>query len=256
MKRNGGKSGIGRAFPVVLAAAGVLAVPVAGTAAVGSLIPAVTTFDSGYVPFTPANIDPALARKVAATLGLEGLRFTPAPRARAGRARGDDGGPGRSGDRARDLGSSFARRFRSRPEGRCAVGGSAYCSRPLQSRQRARFPDVRCSPRLRRGGLDPAGTREIAIADFPRTSYRYPARRASRRASSRRLLSRISTDAGRSPRTWVRANNRSRSAVPIALSRTSRDRRRARLAGSQPLTPLTDGVADDKAVYVGTQFKF
>lgn len=68
-------------MPALLAAAGlVLSAPVAGVAAAASLIPATTGFGADYVPFTPARIDPALARRVAATLGLDGLRFTPPPR--------------------------------------------------------------------------------------------------------------------------------------------------------------------------------
>ena len=88
-RKDSGRKGGLRTVPALLAgAAMVLAAPVAGVAAVGSLIPANTEFTSGYVPFTPAKIDPALARKVAATLGLEGLRFTPAPRGVRGAASG------------------------------------------------------------------------------------------------------------------------------------------------------------------------
>src|SRR5690349_15650384 len=85
MRRDGGRTGGKRAIPAALAAASLaLTAPVAGVAAVRSLVPAGDSFGSGYVPFTPANIDPALARKVAATLGIDGLRFTPAPRTSRG----------------------------------------------------------------------------------------------------------------------------------------------------------------------------
>ena len=84
-RSDGGRKGGVRAIPALLAAAGLAsAVPIAGAAAAGGLIPPNTAFRSGYVPFTPARIDPALARRVAATLGLDGLRFTPAPRSTHG----------------------------------------------------------------------------------------------------------------------------------------------------------------------------
>lgn len=257
MKRNGGKSGIGRVIPALLAAAGVLAVPVAGTAAVGSLIPTVTTFDSGYVPFTPANIDPALARKVAATLGLEGLRFTPAPRP----ARGE-----RVVTMAVRVDQATARAIsvrRALADGAVGRKGDALAAAPLIAPARYNLGTARgfqtfgAAPSARTVTI-PAGTREIALADVG--SYMLTETSAPGKPSrfQPRIAFEESADAGRAPRTFQGAGEQSvevggayrvmKGVSVTAGVRVSQDRNR--------LTPLTDGVADDKAVYVGTQFKF
>ncbi len=247
-----------RAFPAMLAAVGMtLAVPVAGVAAVGSLIPAVKSFDSAYVPFTPANIDPALARKVAQTLGLDGLRFTPAPRA----TRGD-----RVVTMAVRVDRATARAIsvqRTLAEGGAGRMGGALAAAPLITPTRynlgtARgFQSFAASPAPKALAL-PTGIREIAMADL--SSYRLTEGSAPARSS--RLQPRIAfeerADAGRAPGTLEGASDPTvdvggsyrvmKNLNVTAGVRVSQERNR--------LAPLTDGVADDKAVYVGTQFKF
>lgn len=258
MKRSGGRFGGIRAFPAMLAAAGMmLAVPVAGAAAVGSLIPAVTTIESSYVPFTPANIDPALARKVAATLGLDGLRFTPPPRT----PRGD-----RVVTMAVRVDGATARAIsvrRTLAEGSAGRMAGALAAAPLIAPTRYNLGSARgfqsfaASPAPKGLALQ-GGLGEMAMADL--SSYRLTDGSAAARPS--RLQPRIAfeerAEAGRAPGTLEGASESSvdvggsyrvmKNLAVTAGVRVSQERNR--------LSPLTDGVADDKAVYVGTQFKF
>jgi len=256
MKRDGGKNGGMRAFPALLAAAGMLAVPVAGTAAVGSLIPAVTTLDGGYVPFTPANIDPSLARKVAATLGLAGLRFTPAPR----QPRGE-----RVVTMAVRVDQATARAITVRRTlADAGVGkGDALAAAPLLAPTRYNLGSARgfqtfAAASAPKSLAVPTGIRDIAMADL--ASYRITDTAAPGKPS--RLQPRIAfeenAEPGRAPRTFQGASEPTvdvggsyrvmKNLNVTAGVRVSQERNR--------LAPLTDGVADDKAVYVGTQFKF
>lgn len=246
-----------RGIPAMLAAAGmVLAVPVAGTAAVGSLIPANTEFSAGYVPFTPANIDPALARKVAATLGLEGLRFTPAQRtARPERvvtmAVRVDRATARAITVRRTLGDGSVGKLAGGLDAVPLIAPTRYnlgSARGFQSFAAAPAPKSLAVP----GGL-----RDIAMGDL--ATYRLDAGRV---AKPSRFQPRIAfedvNDAGRAPRTLEGAGEQSvevggayrvlKNLDVTAGVRVSQDRNR--------IAPLTDGVADDKAVYVGTQFRF
>lgn len=260
MRRDGsaasGRTGGLRTVPALLAAAGmVLAAPVAGVAAVGSLIPANTDFASGYVPFTPAKIDPALARQVAATLGLDGLRFTPAPRpARAERVV----------TMAVRVDQATARAItvrRTLAEGSAGTMGGALAAVPLIEPTRYNLGSARGfqsfgAPAGKALAL-PEGIRDIAMADLG--SYRAD---TSRPGKPSRFQPRVAfedqTDAGRSARTIDAAGEQSvqvggayrvlKNLDVTAGVRVSQDRNR--------IAPLTDGVADDKAVYVGTQFRF
>lgn len=256
MKRSGGSTGGLRVVPALLAAAGMLAAPVAGTAAVGSLIPAVTTLDGGYVPFTPASIDPSLARKVAATLGLEGLRFTPAPRqprserlvTMAVRV-----------DRATARAITVRRTLAEAGAGK----GDALGVAPLLAPTRYNLGSARgfqtfAAPTAAKALAMPMGIRDIAMADI--ATYRLADSAAPGKPS--RLQPRIAfeenAEPGRAPRTFQGASEPTvdvggsyrvlKNLNVTAGVRVSQERNR--------LAPLTDGVADDKAVYVGTQFKF
>ena len=82
MGRKVNSIGAGRAIPVALAAAGLaFAIPGAGLA-VGTGGSAIEAADIVSLPFTPANIDPQLARQVAAIIGEDGLRAVRPPRRR------------------------------------------------------------------------------------------------------------------------------------------------------------------------------
>lgn len=259
MRRDGrsgeGRKGRKRAVPALLAAAGlVLAAPNAGVFAAGSLIPANTEFTAGYVPFTPANIDPALARRVAATLGLDGLRFTPAPRT----SRGDRVVTmAVRVDQATARAITVRRTLADAPAGK----GGALAAMPLIEPTRYNLGSARGfqsfgAPAARSLAL-PEGIRDIAMADL--ASYRTD---AGKPAKPSRFQPRVAfedgKEAGRSERTIEATGQQSvevggayrvlKNLDVTAGVRVSQDRSR--------LAPLTDGVEDDKAVYVGTQFRF
>lgn len=254
--RNGGKTGGWRAIPALLAAAVlVVTAPVAGAAAVGSLIPSAPSLGVGYVPFTPANIDPALARRVAATLGIDGLRFTPAPRAQRGE---------RVVTMAVRVDQATARAItvrRTLADGAAGKRG-ALAAMPLIEPTRYNLGSARgfqsfAAPAPKALAL-PEGIRDIAMADL--ANYRTDADTKAGKPS--RFQPRIAfvdgTDAGRAPRTLEGAGEQSvdvggayrvtKNLAVTAGVRVSQDRNR--------IAPLTDGVQDDQAVYVGTQFRF
>lgn len=240
-----------RTVPALLAAAGlVLAAPGAGIAAVGSLIPANTEFAAGYVPFTPANIDPALARRVAATLGLHGLRFTPAPRTSHGE---------RVVTMAVRVDQATARAITVR---RTLADASVGKGRvPLIEPTRYNLGSARGfqsfgAPAAKSLAL-PEGIRHIGMADL--ASYRTDAAQPGKPSRFQpRVAFEDHIDAGRAERTIEAAGQQSvdvggayrvtRNLDVTAGVRVSQDRNR--------IAPLTDGVADDRAVYVGTQFRF
>lgn len=244
-----------RAMPALLAAAGLaLAIPATGIAAVGSLIPANTEFATGYVPFTPANIDPALARRVAATLGLDGLRFTPAPRA----SRGE-----RIVTMAVRVDQATARAItvrRTLAEGSMGKGG-ALAAMPLIEPTRYNLGSARGfqsfgAPAGKSLAL-PEGIRDIAMADL--ASYRTDSAKPGKPSRFQpRVAFEDQRDTGRAERTIQGAGEQSvevggayrvlKNLDVTAGVRVSQDRNR--------IAPLTDGVEDDKAVYVGTQFRF
>jgi hypothetical protein len=246
-----------RKIPALLAAAGlVVSAPVAGAAAVGSLLPSSPSLGSDYVPFTPAKIDPALARKVAATLGLEGLRFTPAPRS----GRGE-----RVVTMAVRVDQATARAItvrRTLADASAGKMGGALAALPLIEPTRYNLGSARgfqsfAAPTPKALAL-PEGIRDIGMADL--ATYR--ADSATKAGKPSRFQPRVAfedgVDAGRAPRTLEGAGEQSvdvggayrvtKNLAVTAGVRVSQDRNR--------IAPLTDGVEDDKAVYVGTQFRF
>lgn len=256
MRCDEGKAGSWRKLPAALALAGmVLAVPVGGAAAVGSLIPVNTTFSDGYVPFTPANIDPALARKVAETLGIEGLRFTPAPRAPRGERTVT---MAVRVDRATARSLTVTRSMADAAPGK--MGGLATA--PLIAPTRYNLGSARgfqsfAAAPAARGQALTGGLRDIAMADL--SAYRLdPGAPEKPSRFQPRIAFEDENPAGRSPRTLGAAGEQSvevggayrvlKNLDVTAGVRVSQDRNR--------IAPLTDGVEDDKAVYVGTQFKF
>lgn len=257
MHRKDGSKGGMRGLPALLAAAGlVISAPVAGAAAVGSLIPDASSLGTGYVPFTPAKIDPALARRVAATLGLDGLRFTPAPRTPRGE---------RVVTMAVRVDQATARAItvrRTLAEGSAGKMAGALAALPLVEPTRYNLGSARgfqsfAAPTPKAMAL-PESIRDIGMADL--ASYRTDA--GAKAGKPSRFQPRVAfedgVDAGRSPRTLEGAGEQTvdvggayrvtRNLAVTAGVRVSQDRNR--------IAPLTDGVEDDKAVYVGTQFRF
>lgn len=80
-QRSRNKAGIGGIAPALFAAAGLaLAIPTAGLAVSGIQTASKASASQEFTPFTPATVDPQLARRVAARIKARGqaIRFTPA----------------------------------------------------------------------------------------------------------------------------------------------------------------------------------
>ncbi|WP_375289255.1 hypothetical protein [Qipengyuania sp.] len=253
-----GKKGRTRAFAALCALAAVgLAIPGAGGAAVGTLTRSAESFDIGFVPFTPANTDPALAREVAATLGADGLRFTPAAKAPR---------PERMVTMAVRVDRATARAITVRRTAKEAttsgkLGGALAAISQLDTTRynlgSARGFQSFAAPAPKALAV-PDSIREISMADLSS----YGAEKDEKAGKPSRFQPRIAFEqqasAGRAPRTLEGAGDQSvdvggsyrimKNLDVTAGVRVSQDRDR--------IAPLTDGVDDDKAVYVGTQFRF
>lgn len=254
MARSVKSQGKTRFVPAALAAAGLaLAVPVAGLAVVQTGSAAELPETVSYLPFTPAKADPQLAARVAALIGEDGLRFTPANKpaltkdrtvtvavrvddatARAISVRSAIDSVGTAEDRERAL----------------AISSTSYnlgVARGYQSfAQPAKAAEV--SVGLRDMGMPDLST----FAPDKGEKAEKPGRFGSRLALEKE------DTAGRAPRTLGGSGNQS---VDLSTSyrvvgnlnltagvRLSKDNSR--------LAPLTDGVEDDQAVYVGTRVSF
>lgn len=243
-----------RLVPGLLGVAVVLgAVPTAGLAV--TAIRTAPAAREAVVPFTPANVDPAVARKLAARIAARGqeMRFTPA---------------GASLDRSRtvtvairvDPDAARAVSVRSAIAGAKGEAGLAPSLATLAptrynlgvARGYQSFAKPTATPAVR--GLD---LKRIEMPDL--ASFR-PSEGVKEKPG--RLQPRIALESesrtGRSPRTLEGAGEQtvdlgagyrlSRSLNVTAGVRLSQERDR--------LAPLTDAVRDDQAVYVGTQFRF
>ena len=236
--------------PALIAAAVVLgAVPTAGlavTAVTGSVFK-----PASIVPFTPANVDPAVARRVAAKIAARGqtMRFTPAgttldrdrtvtvairidpqeARAIAVRtaiaaAKGEAG-----------MGPSIATLAPTRYHLGLSRGYQSFAkpAAPALDLKQIEMPDL-ATFRPREGVKDAPGRLQPRIALEADT-------RAGRSAGTLEGLGEQAVDLGAGYRLARNLN------VTAGL-RLKQDRDR--------LAPLTDAVRDDQALYVGTQFKF
>ncbi|MFA6218707.1 MAG: hypothetical protein WC692_02900 [Erythrobacter sp.] len=240
-----------RAIPAALAAVGLaLAIPGAGLAVVsggeGASVPL------GPLPFTPAGVDSRLVRRVAAMIGEDGLRFTPATKQmRAGDrvvtvAVRVDGATARAISVRDAIEGVAADRGR---EAALAIAPTSYnlgIARGYQSfAQPAKAVEL------------PGTLRDIAMPDLSQFRPEKERVRKPGRFQSQIALAN-EQNAGRSPRTLEGAGELSvdlrtsyrvgRNLNVTAGVRVSQDRDR--------LAPLTDGVEDDQAVYVGTQIRF
>jgi hypothetical protein len=243
-----------RLVPALIASAVALGVvPTAGLAvtAIGSA-PAASV---AIVPFTPANMDPSAARRLAARIAARGqeMRFTPA---------GSSLGRGRTVTVA----------IRVDPETAQAVSvRSAIAAAKAEvgaGPSLASLAPTRYNLGISRGYQSfakpaaPAATvgLDIKRIEMPDLASFRPSEGVKDKPS--RLQPRIALESdsrtGRSPRTLEGAGEQtvdlgagyrlSRSLNVTAGVRLSQERDR--------LAPLTDAVRDDQAVYVGTQFRF
>ncbi|QYU69912.1 hypothetical protein J4558_07250 [Leptolyngbya sp. 15MV] len=252
MARSIGKTGFGRFAPALFAVA-TLGVPSAGLALVGlgDAMPAIG--GAKMVPFTPASVDPELARRVQERIAARGkaLRFTPAGSIGTGEStvtvavRVDD-----QTARAISVRSTLANLQAEPGTGRAAttLAGTRYnlgLARGYQS-----FAKPQASPAT-------VGLRDIAmpdLADFKPSESR--AERPSRFQPRVALESEIQR--GRSRGTLEGLGEQTvdlggayrvtRNLDVTAGVRLSQDRDR--------IAPLGEAVEDSQAVYVGTQFRF
>lgn len=241
-----------RAIPAALAAAGLaIALPGAGLA-IGTTDNATLPAELGGLPFTPANVDPELARKVAAIMGSDGVQFTPATNIQ------------RSAERT----VTVAVRVDDATARAISVRGAIETVATEQGRERAlEIAPTRYNLGIARGYQSfvqpqktatlPESVRDLAMPDL--ATYR-PAEAKPGKPS--RFGSRIAVESeasvGRSPRTLealgdqsvdLQGSYRVKGNLNVTAGvRLSQDRNR--------LAPLTDGVEDDQAVYVGTQLRF
>ncbi|UVI39815.1 hypothetical protein [Qipengyuania spongiae] len=252
MKRNGSKSLAARFAPGLLAAAALIAVPSTGYAvATGGSVPVVE--DLEFAPFTPANVDPALALHVASIIGEDGLRFTPAARQqRSERTVTMAVRVDRSTARAISVRNTIDKVAEAEP-GRGSASSIIAPTRYNLGIAKGYQTFAQPAPKA----LElPAGIRSIAMPDISDFRGEERADKPSRFSARVRLDNDVAT--GRAPRTLGGTGERSvdfagsyrvlRNLDVTAGVRVSQDRNR--------IAPLTDGVEDSQAVYVGTQFRF
>ena len=246
--------GKGRLSPAMLAVAGLaLAVPGAGLAVAST--DAVTESSAiDYLPFTPAGADPELAQKVAALMGEDALRFTPASKTSAKRDRTVNFAVRVDDATARSLsGRKPLETLASKPaaEGVLAVAPTRYNLGIARGYQSFAQPARSVSAAAVAEGLSDITMPDLAKFDTKQDDGK-PSRFRSRIALEQDDL------AGSAPRTLEGAGTQrvdlggsyrlSRNLDVTAGVRIKQDRDR--------LGPLTDGIEDDQAVYVGTQIRF
>ncbi|TMM48335.1 hypothetical protein [Qipengyuania marisflavi] len=250
----GAKLGKMRVFPAVLAGAG-LALTVPGTVlAVGGADTALPDAKSAqFYPFTPAKVDAQLALKVAALLGDDSLRFTPASSTSPKRDR--------TVTVAVRVDPETARAISIRGAIDAASGDDSRLAALVVSPTRYNLGISRGYQNFAKPAKEPAlteGLRNPAMPDL--ASFR--PEKDSNSGKKSRFQSRIALEneenTGRSARTYESAGDQSldvrgsyrlgRNLDVTAGVRLSQDRDR--------LAPLTDGVEDSQAVYVGTQIRF
>lgn len=249
MTGRSGKQGKLRFVPALLAAAGLaFAIPGAGLAVGGTTAVIPVDADLGFIPFTPANVDPQLARQVAAMIGTDALRFTPA----SSLSRSD-----RTVTVAVRVDEATARAMSIR-------GAIETVSAEADRAAVLAVVPTRYNLGIARGYQSfaqpvkpialPAGIRDMDLPDLSQF-------RAEKPSKPSRFQTRVAIEQNSglgSPRTLDSPGDQSvevagsyrlgRNLDVTAGVRLSQDRDR--------LAPLTDGVEDSQAVYVGTQIRF
>ena len=253
MARFGRKFSGKRAIPALLAAAGLIAIAVPGVSLAigGPPRPAAAPAVIAGLPFTPARVDPGLALKVAQIMGSDGLRFTPATKAL----------------RARDRTVTVAVRVDE------ATARAISVRKPIEAlgdQNRAgalALVATRYNLGIARGyqsfvqpSREPIvaeGLRDVPMPDLATFRPDVEAKGKPSRFQSRIAVQQAAR-AGKSEGTYTSLGEQSldvggsfrltRNLDVTAGVRLSQERDR--------LKPLTDGIDDDQAVYVGTQVKF
>lgn len=251
--------GNGRLSPLVSAAAVLaLTIPGAGLAVASRQVALPVDAAVEYLPFTPAGADPELALKVARLVGADALRFTPANNPRPVRDRTVTFAVRVDDKIARSIGG------RTAFEPVIAVSGNGEPA-PLLGSTRYNLGVARGYQGFAKASAASAvgasrSTPTIALRDFAMPDLRQY--KAEENNQPSRFQSRVALEqedrTGRAPRTLEGAGEQrldvsgsyrlSRNIDVTAGVRLSQERDR--------LGPLTNGVEDDQAVYVGTQLKF
>ncbi|MXP44308.1 hypothetical protein [Allopontixanthobacter sediminis] len=270
-RRSRNKAGIGGIAPALLAAAGLaVAVPTAGLAVSGIENSPTVMAGMEFVPFTPATVDPQLARRVHASVQARGqaLRFTPASNQSA---------QDRTFTVAVRLDDATARAISIRTAG-SMVSASPGLGSPLASgpgEDAFKLAPTRYNLGVARGyrgfakaptaakpdngstvaalALNKAGL--LDLADFK------PAEGAAEKPSRFQPRIALESEKGTTGRSRGTLESLGEQTVDVggayritgnldvtAGVRLSQDRDR--------IAPLTDSVQDSQAVYVGTQFRF
>ena len=247
--------GKGRFAPAMLAVAGLLvAVPGAGLA-VSSPASAPAASAIEFLPFTPKGADPELAQKVALIVGEDALRFTPASKPAPKRERTVNFAVRVDAATARTLSG----RTTLEP---IAKSGTAEARLPVVPTRYnlgiARGYQSFAQP-SRTVAAAPSATerlKDIAMPDLGKFDGSDDDGKPSRFQS--RIALEQQDNAGSSPLTLDGAGSQrvdlggsyrlKRNLDVTAGVRIKQDRDR--------LGPLTDGMEDDQAVYVGTQIRF
>lgn len=245
--------GKGRFAPAILAAAGLaFVVPGAGLAVSSpESLPVAASID--FLPFTPAGSDPQLARKVAEIVGEDALRFTPASKPAPQRDRTVNFAVRVDDATARILSGRGALEPLAKSgsiEGALPVAATRYNLGIARGYQSFAQPTRSVSAAAVAEGLN-----DISMPDLSKFESKddgKPSRFQSRVALQQE------DRAGSAPRTLEGSGTQSvdlggsyrlsRNLDVTAGVRLSQDRDR--------LGPLTDGMEDDQAVYVGTQIRF
>jgi len=266
MARSRNKAGIGGIAPALFAAAGLaLAIPSAGLAVTGMQYVSGDSASAGFTAFTPASVDPQLARRVAASVQASGqaIRFTPASSQTASdrtftvAVRVDDQtaraisvqSAGSIAQGSTGLGETINGVIRLAPTRYnlgAARGYKGFAKVPALAK-----PDIASTASL---GLNKIGMPDLA--DFK------PAEGSAADKPSRfRPVIALESEKGTTGRSRGTLESLGEQTVDLggayrvtrnldvtAGVRLSQDRDR--------LAPLTDSVQDIQAVYVGTQFRF
>lgn len=244
-----GKAKTARALPLLLAAAGLaFGIPSAGLAVVGFTAAGDVPAPEGFGIFTPASVDPQLARRVLQQSGEEGIRFTPA---------------GSTDKRDRtvtvavrvDGGTARAISIRNAIE---AVPGARESIATAIAPTKYDLGIARGYQSFARPTALPDSVRKIDMPDLSRFEPAGPTAPDKPSRFQPRISLEDRENAGRSKGTLEGLNSPSvdlggayrvtRNLDVTAGVRLSQERDR--------LDPLTDSSQDNQAVYVGTQFRF
>lgn len=250
-----GNRGKGRFTPAMLAVAGLaLAVPGVGLAVSSAPDSMRSTASSEFLTFTPAGADPELAQKVASLVGEDALRFTPASKPTPQRERTVNFAVRVDAATARTLSgrNTLEPLTKGSPvEAALPVAPTRYNLGIARGYQSFAQPTRSVSAAAVAEGL-----KDIAMPDLSSFGSKEDDGKPSRFQS--RIALERQGNAGSSPLTLEGAGSQrvdlggsyrlSRNLDVTAGVRIKQDRDR--------LGPLTDGMEDDQAVYVGTQIRF